>query len=107
MSFKMDGFDELEKKLSQLEQNAKELDGQNDASFADLFNPNFITTYTNFNNLNEMFEKSPFTVKSEEDFLAIPDDEWEKYVQETTSFGSWEEMQIKANEVYTLSKLGL
>lgn len=70
-------------------------------SFADLLSPQFITEHTDFETIQELFQKSGFTVETEEDFKAIPDEEWDTFITENTSFDSWKDMQIKAFEVFT------
>lgn len=70
-------------------------------SFADLLTPEFLTQYTSFKTMDELFEKSGFTVETEEDFKEISDEAWEDFIVKTTSFDSWKEMQIKAFEVFT------
>jgi len=59
-----------------------------------------MTKYTQFKIIDDMVEKSPFKVESEEDFKNIPDKEWDKFVKERTSFQNWDEMLAKAGEEY-------
>tara|TARA_R100000353_G_scaffold166904_1_gene128671 strand:+ start:1077 stop:1241 length:165 start_codon:yes stop_codon:yes gene_type:complete len=54
-----------------------------------------------------LFEASGFKVESKEDFESIPDDEWEAFITQNTSFDSWLEMQKAAMAAYTKKKLGL
>lgn len=69
-------------------------------SFATLFNENFMSKYTNFNSLEELLIAGGYGVTQEE-FKAIPEDEFDKYITNCTQFSSWEEMQHKAVEEYT------
>ena len=50
-----------------------------------------------FVSLDEMVAESEWTVESVEDFEAIPDGPWDAYVQQTTQFRSWKEMQESAS----------
>lgn len=70
-------------------------------SFADLLSPTFISEHTDFETIQELFEQSGYTVENEEDFAAIPDEEWDAFIAENTNFDSWKAMQIKAFEVFT------
>ncbi len=70
-------------------------------SFADLFSPDFMANHTNFKTIQDLFKKSGYSVETEEDFKAIPDEEWEDFITENTSFESWKAMQLKAFEVFT------
>jgi len=70
-------------------------------SFADLFTSEFLGEYTSFKTMDELFQKSGFTVETEEDFKEIPDKAWEDFIVKNSSFDSWKEMQIKAFEVFT------
>lgn len=91
--------------LKKLSKNAKELSETKQVKLNDLMNPNFITGCSNFGNLDELFDAGGFKIESKEDFEAIPDEEWDQFIVNNTSFGSWEEMQKKAVEAYAKSKL--
>ncbi len=52
--------------------------------------------FTAFSSFSAMLEASPFDVASEDDFKAIPEDEWDRYVRTATTFSSWSEMQKEA-----------
>ncbi|EOP32238.1 hypothetical protein CN544_19205 [Bacillus toyonensis] len=104
--FEMNGLDKLQKDLKNMEKAAKELDGKQSIPFPVLFNNSFMKKYTKFNNIDELFENSAFEVETDEDFAKIPDDEWDKYINEVTDFENWEEMMSKAAGLYTLKKLG-
>ncbi|TLS36559.1 hypothetical protein FCL54_14720 [Pseudalkalibacillus caeni] len=102
----MKGFKEFEKELETLQKKADELDGDHEVPFKELFPEDFMREYTKFSSINEMVDKSQWTVENDEDFSKIPDDEWDKYVKETTNFENWEEMQGTAVEVWGFRQLG-
>ena len=52
-----------------------------------------------------MVAESEWTVESVEDFEAIPDGPWDAYVQQTTQFRSWKEMQKSAAQEWTAKKV--
>lgn len=62
--------------------------------------------HTDSSSIDEFLDNSPFTIESEEDFLAIPDEDWDNYIVAHTDFSSWEEMQGKAAEDYVVKQLG-
>jgi hypothetical protein len=101
----MMAYNDLNKLLKDLEKKVQEASGE--VSFPELFNPNFMTTFTNFSSIDEFLKKSPFEVHSQEDFENIDTGELDKYVAENTKFSSWEEMKSKAGEMYMKYKLGL
>lgn len=78
-----------------------------DVSFPDLFNPNFMTTFTYFSNIDEFFQKSPFKVKSSEDFDNINKTELNSFIKENTKFSTWEEMKTEAGKMYVSKQLRL
>lgn len=88
---------ELEKKVEQ---------ARGDVSFPELFDPNFMTTYTNYSSIDEFFKMSPFDIKNQEDFEELDEIEFNKFVSGNTRFNSWEEMKAKAGELYMKKKLG-
>ncbi|MCD5322200.1 MULTISPECIES: hypothetical protein [Pontibacillus] len=107
MSNKKYGFDSLNKELNKIQKNGRELDGENNVPLNELFESNFMTTFTHFNNFDEMLRRSQFNINSLEDFEAIPSSEWETFIKEKTSFINWDEMYSKAVEIWTLKSLGL
>lgn len=97
---KMNGFDKLSKELSRLEKNAENLSKKESVTFSELFNRKFLSKHSSFTSFDDLAEKSPFTINNEEDFKAIPDDEWEKFITESTDFSSWDDMQSEAHTAW-------
>lgn len=104
---KIKGLDEFSKKLDTLAKNAKALDGQHTVSVTDLLTPAFVAKYTRFSNADEMFEASGFRIETSEDFKAIPDDKWDKFIRSISSFQDWQSMLSEASKVWAVRKLGL
>ena len=98
MKFDLRGLDQLEKNLS-------ELSGTHSNPLDDLMTPDFISSCSQYSNFEELIEASGFKVETEEDFAAIPDQEWEQFIQTNTSYGSWIEMQKAAGVSHIESKL--
>ena len=103
---RMDGLDELQQKLEEMKRRTEQLDGEK-VSFDKLFPPEFMTQYTNHASIQSMIAASRWKVESQDDFAAIPDDEWDAYVRQETKFGSWKEMQEKAVAEHVGRELGL
>ncbi len=57
--------------------------------------------------MDEMFEASGFTIESQKDFDAIPDEDLDAFITEKTRFSNWEEMLNTAAEEWTARKIGL
>jgi hypothetical protein len=55
--------------------------------------------------MQEMIDNSDFDVNTPEDFVKIPDDDWNKYVRDVTSFRDWDSMKKKAGQLYFKKKL--
>ena len=106
MSFKIKGFDKLEKQLNQMQKAAEELSNTNTVSFDKLFTCSFMNKYTNFSNFDDLLYAGNFIVNSQEDFEAIPDKEFDIHISSCTKFSTWEEMLNKATELYVSKKLG-
>ena len=79
----------------------------NAVSFTELFTPEFMRLYTQYESIEELLSSGGFEVNSEEDYEAIPDEDIDAHVAKTTNFRSWKEMLTEAIEVtFTLEKLG-
>lgn len=103
--FKMNGLDDLIKSFEKMEKNAKELDGKHSVPLSKLMNEEFLKKNTKFSSIDDFFDNSSFTVKTDEDFKAINENELDIYVQEQTSFSSWKEMLKKGTASYAKSAL--
>lgn len=103
---KINGIDKLSKELSRLGDNAKKLSKKDSVDFSELFNRKFLSKHSSFSSFEDLVDKSPFTINSNQDFEAIPDDEWEKFITENTDFSSWEDMKSEATQEWVAKELG-
>lgn len=103
----IEGLDSLERKLAELGQRARAIDGTHRVVLNDLFTESFMKRHTRFDSFADMLEASEWTVETVEDFEAIPDGAWERWVRDTTSFTNWDAMQRAAGENWIARKLGL
>lgn len=106
MDIEIEGFDELQDELERLAERVLGLEGTNEVPFEELFPPTFMRTYTDFDSIEEFFEASAWTVESQSDFEAIPEDEFDDYVAEHTQFPSWNEMSGQAATKWAARQLG-
>lgn len=104
--FKIDGLDELQKKLNNLASKAQELDGTHTIPLSELLTPSFLAKHTRFLSSNAFFEASGFQVESPEDFATIPDDKWDDFIRSISSFENWEAMLAAAGEEWAVKQLG-
>ncbi|WP_230432501.1 hypothetical protein [Plesiomonas shigelloides] len=95
MSFK------LNDNFKQLENNIKDMDGTHEVKLTELINKEFLLACSNFSSLGELIEAAGYKVESQEDFEAIPDDQWNEFIMTNTKYSSWEEMQEAATIEYT------
>lgn len=102
-----EGFDDLQGELEELAENARRLDGTYEVPLTDLFPPSFIRRHSRFADIEALFEASPWTVATADDFSAIPDDEWDEFIDEHTSFQDWESMQGAGTQEWVARELGL
>ena len=77
-TFEISGFDEIERKLQQLADNAEAMDGEHSV-----------------------------TVETPEDFAAIPDTAWDAFIASRTRFTDWRTMQEKAAADWFSRGIGL
>lgn len=105
MAIKIKGFDELQKTLNKLQRNARALDGEHHVNFEELFKTQFMQRNTRFSTFSALIEASNWSVESQEDFEAIPEDEWDVFIRETTRFPNWKEMVAVAAREYAEERL--
>ncbi len=105
MSVKISGFDNVIKKLNDLETNVKKLEGKHEIPLAELLNIDFMEEHTNFETAED-FINSCKTVCGD-DFLEIDetDEKFIEFIKENTIFNSWAEMKDKAFEKWIKNKI--
>lgn len=101
-----DDLDELADELDELADRANELDGEHEVPLSELFRDEFMQKHTEHDSIEAFFEASPWTVETQEDLEAIPDDEFDEYVRAETNFESEDEMAGAAVEEYVARELG-
>jgi hypothetical protein len=94
------GLDQMQRELRKIQDRLESVAGTHQVSADRLLTPRFIQTHTDYETVDEWFAASPFKIENTADFAAIPDDQWDAYVQKTTSFLSWQEMLTRAGTEY-------
>ena len=79
-----------------LERNLKALQPLQSVSFTELFTPAFVNRNTSQPTFEALLDASGVAVQTADDFAAIPDDEWDAFISQSTSFSGWKEMQQSA-----------
>lgn len=97
---------DFRKRLDDLAQKSRELAGQHQIPLSELMPGDFIGASSSFVSLEELFAASPFEIHSLDDFKAIPDEDWDRFISTNTSFATWAEMQQAAIREWTRQKLG-
>lgn len=95
--FKLDNLDSFQKKLDKIAKQVQDLEGTRSIPFEELFTKNFLNKYTNFNSLDELFEKC--SINSDEDLennIELLNSE----VKHNSDFSSWHEMLDVATSEY-------
>lgn len=87
------------------EKSLKEINKKQTVPMENIFKPDFLKKYTNFNNFEEFI--GPLNIQTNEDFDKFPEDDLDKYVRNHSSFNSWEEMFEEAASSYLIEQLGL
>lgn len=99
------GIDELADELDQMTEQALGLEDSNEVPVTELMTPTFMSEYTDFSTFEDFIEASEWTVESQADFEAIPEDEFDEHVAEHTQFTTWEAMLSQAGEEWAARQL--
>lgn len=68
----------------------------------ELFTPEFMKLYTNYESIETLLASGGFEINSEEDYEAIPDDAIDAHVADSTDFRSWKDMLTFAIHRFSL-----
>jgi len=103
---KIEGLDEIQRKLKDMSNKAKELDGAHSVSLSEVLTPAFISRHTRFSDADELFDAGGFSFESQDEFEAIPEDKLDAFIQSESLFTSWRDMLETASKEWTAEKLG-
>ncbi|MEN9355464.1 MAG: hypothetical protein RL318_2789 [Fibrobacterota bacterium] len=101
------GLDSLQKRLKQMTTSFEQARGSHEVSLGELFDPVFMSKYSRFTTIQELFDASGFTVSTQEDLSAIPDDEWDRHIRSSTSFLDWNAMQKAAGAEWLAKRMAV
>lgn len=87
MGFEIKGLKAMQEKLNFL----ASLDGKK-IPLGELLPPEFVASSSKFSSVQELFDASGFTVNTQEDLKAIPEDKWNAFIVANTSYGDWQEL---------------
>ena len=99
-------FDDVQRKLSELQKRASALHGQRQVPLGELMTPAFLAAHTDCASLDELFQRGGFAVASPADFEQIPEDELDQVVAAHSQFKSWAELLQAAGQEWVRRQLG-
>lgn len=101
---KINGLGALEKRLDDMAEKAKKLDGDNQVDFDKLFNANFMNKYTDLSSIKDFLDI--LDAHNQEEFENLPKSQLDTQVKQHTRFGSWSEMLQTATKEYVVNFIG-
>lgn len=101
---KIDGLEELQNSLKELQQNAKSFEGEQEIPFEKLFSHEFLLKNSTFKSFEEFSSGEIF--ENYDSFEDIPDNELDKYISDNSSFNTWEDFSAEAIQDYVAKQLG-
>lgn len=101
------GLDEFQDFIDDSLQALDEFSDPVNVDMAEILTPEFLQATSSVSSFDELLDKSGFKVETQEDFLAIPDEEFDQYIRSISSFDSWNDMLDCASEKYVSEQLGL
>jgi hypothetical protein len=101
------GLTELNRKVGDIAERARKLDGTRSVPVTELLTPNFVSQHTRFNTAEELFAASGFEAETADDFKSIPDADRDAHIRSASDFPDWETMLGTAVKEWTKHQLGL
>lgn len=94
----LEGADDLGRKLRQMQENARALDGEHEVPLTEVVTDDFVARHTRFSTLDEMHKASGVDVGTPE---------WSDFVAAHSNFADWQAMLNAAGVEYAKRKIGL
>lgn len=102
---KIKGLNQLKRQLHKLQQDVEKVAKTRIIDIEEMFHENFMQKYTIFLSFQDMLDKSGYEINSNDDFAAIPDEEWDIYIHHTTQFWDWDAMCAQASTDWVSNRL--
>ncbi|WP_461205249.1 hypothetical protein [Clostridium sp. DL1XJH146] len=77
-----------------------------DFDVEEIINDDFVSKFTNLENVQEMIEKSGFDLEKIGDMTNLPLDKVNDYIKKISEFGSWEDLLKEAAGEFMKKKVG-
>jgi hypothetical protein len=104
MTFKIDGFDDLNKQLKNIsKQVAKE--SQYSGELSEILNDDFINRNTNYNSYQEFMQSLPIDISKEDNLQFIENDLLDTHICDQTKHSSWNRFINAAAEEFMAKRL--
>jgi hypothetical protein len=100
------GMKELQKKLQDMSDNAKALDGEHSLSIDQLLSEEFLGKCSRFHSSDELIADSGLEMNTAEDFDGPLSEGWNSYIRENTSYSSWKDMLTDAGKEWVTRQMG-
>lgn len=100
------GFDDMIKQLKKMSDGAKELSETKSIPLSELFTQSFMEKCSSFSSFGDFLDYGHFNADTQEAFESIPEDIFNKFVSENTSYDNWNNMLEDATDQYISNKLG-
>ena len=90
----------MQKELEKITKIEPTIEETKQVELKDFMTPEFISKYSNFIDVEHLFNESNFKIQSEDDLDNILRDELNSFIINNTLFDSWDEMQKTAMALY-------
>ena len=97
-----DGFDELNRKLERLGDNAKSIHGDHQVPLNELFPATFMLQHSKLQSFDSLLRAGGF---EDTPFAEIPDAEWDRVVAAHTVFADWSAMKEAAARAWARERV--
>lgn len=107
MGMKIKGLGKFERNLNNLAKKAQAVSGTHKYAFSEVFTLEFMSKNTKFATIEDFLEASPEHITNNEELEAADEAVLDKFVNQYTSFETWEDMLMQAGKELLIRKMGL
>lgn len=79
--------------------------GENEVILQELYAPEFMQEYTEFDSIESLLEATKWDIQDEADLQEVPEEELDDHVEAHSEFSSWEEMKSAAGNALIQRRL--
>jgi hypothetical protein len=103
---KITGLDEFSKKIDSMKKKVEEVGNTKSVPLGELLSPEFLASNTTFTSVKQLFESAGFSVETQEELDAVPQETIDAHVRAHSNYEDWASLLQAGGKAWAIRKMG-